>query len=186
MSKDIFTPKRKNYIEVGEIYFWTATIHQWQRLLSKDEFIQIVLNSLIYLSESGKVDVFAFVIMPNHIHIIWRIKELNGKETVQASFLKFSAHEFKKRLLLYNKNELENYKINASNKSYEFWQRDSLAIHLYTEKVANQKLDYIHYNPCAKHWALVKDPADYIYSTAKFYMSGEKNYSFIKDLRNEF
>ncbi|HRN92500.1 MAG TPA: hypothetical protein PLS87_08765 [Ferruginibacter sp.] len=85
MSKDIFTPKRKNYIEVGEIYFWTATIHQWQRLLSKDEFIQIVLNSLIYLSESGKVDVFAFVIMPNHIHIIWRIKELNGKETVQAS-----------------------------------------------------------------------------------------------------
>ena len=169
-----------------EKYFWTATIHQWQRLLSKDEFIQIVLNSLIYLSESGKVDVFAFVIMPNHIHIIWRIKELNGTVTVQASFLKFTAHEFKKRLLLNNKNELENYKINASNKSYEFWQRDSLAIHLYTEKVANHKLDYIHYNPCAKHWALVKDPADYIYSTAKFYMSGEKNYSFIKDLRNEF
>ena len=54
------------------------------------------------------------------------------------------------------------------------------------EKVAYQKLDYIEYNPCSAHWQLVKDPADYIFSTARFYMVGDKNYSFIKDLRLEF
>ena len=186
MDKDIFSPKRKSYIGIGGIFFWTATINKWQHLLAKDEFKQIIINSLIYLSDAGKVDVFAFVIMPNHIHLIWRINELNGKETAQASFLKFTAHEFKKNLILNDKEGLKNYFVNASNKKYEFWQRDSLAVHLYTEKVAYQKLDYTHYNPCAANWQLVKDPTDYIYSTARFYMVGEKNYSFIKDLRLEF
>jgi len=46
--------------------------------------------------------------------------------------------------------ELEKDKLNAANKSHEFWQRDSLAIELYSQKVAYQKLDYIHLNPMAK------------------------------------
>lgn len=32
----------------------------------------------------------------------------------------------------------------AENKKHEFWQRDSLAIHLYSREVAFQKLKYIH------------------------------------------
>lgn len=42
---------------------------------------------------------FSFVIMPNHIHLIWRINEMNGEESPHASFLKFTAHEFKKMLI---------------------------------------------------------------------------------------
>ena len=48
------------------------------------------------------------------------------------------------------------------------------------------KLDYLHNNPTAVHWQLVKDPCDYKYSTARYYERGEKDYSFIKDLREEF
>jgi REP element-mobilizing transposase RayT len=43
---------------------------------------------------------FGFVIMPNHVHLIWRTKELNGKETAQGSFLKYTAHEFRKLLYI--------------------------------------------------------------------------------------
>jgi hypothetical protein len=57
--------------------------------------------------------------------------------------------------------------------------------HLYTE-VAFQKSDCLHNNPTAVHWQLVKDPCDYKYSTARYYERGEKDYSFIKDLREEF
>ena len=60
------------------------------------------------------------------------------------------------------------------------------AVHLYTKEVAYQKLDYTHYNPCTDRWKLVSDPCDYIYSSAKFYMLGQKQYSFLKDLREEF
>ena len=186
MDKSMVTVKRKNYIALGEIFFWTATINKWQRLLSKDEYKDIIVSSLQYLSEAGKVDVFAFVIMPNHIHLIWRVNEMNGKETAQGSFLKYTAHEFKKMLKNDMDTNLASYAVTAANKSYEFWQRDSLAVHLYTKEVAYQKLDYIHYNPCTERWHLVLDPCDYIYSSAKFYMQGEKHYSFLKDIRDEF
>jgi REP element-mobilizing transposase RayT len=100
--------------------------------------------------------------MPNHIHFIWRPNKLNGKEMPHASFLKFTAHEFKKLLLQGGGISLEAYKAQANNKEYEFWQRDSLAVHLYTREVAFQKLDYLHNNPLAEHWQLAVAPADYI------------------------
>ncbi|RNI32831.1 hypothetical protein EFY79_19765 [Hanamia caeni] len=92
MDRYLFA-RRKSYIEIGEIFFWTATINNWQRLLLKDEYKNVIINSLSYLSESGKIDVYAFVIMPNHIHLIWRIKEMNGKETSQEAFLKYPGHK---------------------------------------------------------------------------------------------
>jgi hypothetical protein len=51
---------------------------------------------------------------------------------------------------------------------------------------ASQKLNYIHNNPIAEHWQLVNDPCKYVYSTCKYYETGENNYTFIKDLRNEY
>ena len=45
-------------------------------------------------------------------------------------------------------------------------KRDSLAVHLFTQDVAYQKLNYIHANPLAEHWQLVTDPCDYKYSSA--------------------
>jgi putative transposase len=186
MDKSGVDYKRKSYIEEGEIYFWTATINNWQRLLQKDAYKDVIIGSLEHLSGKGKIDVFAFVIMPNHIHLIWRANELNGKETAQGSFLKFTAHEFKKILTNEGGIELEDYAVEAHNKKYEFWQRDSLAVHLYTREVACQKLDYTHYNPVADQWQLVSDPCDYKYSTARFYEMGIKDFAFVKDLREEF
>jgi hypothetical protein len=55
-----------------------------------------------------------------------------------------------------------------------------------TTQVAYQKIDYIHYNPLTERWLLAEDPCDYYYSSAKYYLQGEKRYSFLKDLRNEF
>ncbi len=171
---------------LNQIYFWTATINNWQNLLEKDVYKDVILNSLKHLSKAGKMDVFAFVIMPNHIHLIWQINENNGKETTQASFLKYTAHEFKKMLKKEGNNKLSSYAVNATNKKYEFWQRDSLAIHLYNADIAYQKLGYIHANPVNKHWQLANDYCEYKYSTAKLYEMGISEFSFIKDLRNEF
>ena len=85
-----------------------------------------------------------------------------------------------------DKRQLQSFKVDEPNKKHEFWQRDPLAIPLYTRKVALQKLEYIHRNPLAEHWQLVKDPCDYNYSSARYYELNEKNFSFLKDLKEEF
>ena len=186
MDEIIFKQQRVSHIEIGKIYFWTATINKWQKILLKGEFKDIILNSLTHLSTQNKIDVFAFVIMPNHIHLIWRINELNGKENAQSSFLKYTAHQFKITLLKYYPHQLINYAVNANNKNYEFWQRDSLAIELYSPNVAFQKLSYIHNNPCTEQWGLSKEPSDYFYSSANFYENEGNEFSFLKKLSDEF
>jgi putative transposase len=117
--------------------------------LWNDNYKEIIISSLDYLSRTKTMDVFGFVTMPNHIHLIWRSKELNGKETGHGSYLKYPAHEFRKMLYKEDKEKLLSYQVEADNKKHEFWQRDPLAIHLYSRKVAFQKLDYIHTNPLA-------------------------------------
>jgi len=178
-----FEAKRKSFTDIGKIYFWTASIHNWNHLLSLDVRKKIISSSIEYLSKKELVDIFGFVIMPNHVHFIWRMNKLNGKESPFKSFLKFTAHEFKKHIV---QPELNNYLVNASNKKYEFWQRDSLAIELYTPEVAYQKLDYIHHNPLAKDWKLCTEPGDYPFSSANFYESGDPSYHFLKHIGEEF
>nr|HPI00155.1 hypothetical protein [Chitinophagaceae bacterium] len=186
MNEALFTYKRKSHIEIGKIYFWTATINQWQQLLQEEAYKKVIINSLEYLSNAEKVNVFTFVIMPNHIHLIWKINAMNGKEQSQHSFLKNTAHEFKKMLRSDDENKLKMYAVVADNKKYEFWQRDSLAIPLYTKNIALQKLNYIHNNPLAERWQLAKDPCEYAFSSAKYYEMDIKEYAFLKDLRDEF
>jgi putative transposase len=185
-DKEGLTYKRKSYMDIGEIFFWTATINKWQWLLMDDRYKDVIISSLEYLSNEGKVDVFSFVIMPNHVHIIWRANEMNGKESPQGSFLKYTAHQFKKMLKQETPEMLEAYSSDAVNKSYEFWQRDPLAVELYSKKTAVQKLDYIHRNPLAEHWQLVKDPCEYKYSSAKYYEMDEKEFDFLKDMYEQF
>ena len=174
-------------MDFGPIYFWTATINGWQRLLHPDNYKDEIIGSLRTLSDRGKIDVFGFVVMPNHMHLIWRIKELNGKETPQGSLLKFTAHRFKK-LMIYDGGygALQPYSVDEHNKFYEFWQRDSLAIPLFTWPVAFQKLAYLHNNPLVERWQLARTADEYKYSSAQYYATDKDDFGFLKNLHDEF
>ena len=73
---------------------------------------------------------------------------MNGKEKPHTSFLKFTAHAFKKHLQITSPGNLKLYAVDATNKEYEFWQRDSLPFELLNKETANQKLDYMHQPEC--------------------------------------
>jgi REP element-mobilizing transposase RayT len=180
---EVFKTPRNSLMEFGKIYFWTATIHNWEKILLSDDFKETITGSLQYLSEQCLIDVFGFVIMPNHMHLIWRLNEMNGKEMPSGSLLKYTAHQFKRML---PPEELVKFKVSAANKEYEFWQRDSLAVELYSPDVANQKLEYIHLNPLGERWNLVDDPCDYVYSSALFYECGKSRFDFLKHIGEEF
>ena len=176
--------RRKSHTSLGKIYFWTATIHNWYKLLQDDKMKDIILNYLELLSNEKKITVYAFVIMPTHLHFIWEQHILNGKETPKGSFMKYTAHTFRKYLK--EENKLYLYKVDALNKSHEIWQRDSLGIEIYSRGVAKQKLDYIHRNPVKGKWNLAKDDISYYYSSAKFYETGQDEFGFLSNLYKVF
>jgi len=57
------------------IQFFTATILWWKKLLKPDKYKQMIVESMGFLVKDGRVKIHGFVIMPNHIHVVWRIHE---------------------------------------------------------------------------------------------------------------
>ena len=72
---------RKSYSEINKIYFITCTINNWFPLLEPKKNKELIVSYLKELSEKGLISVYAFVIMPTHLHLIWRQHKKNGKES---------------------------------------------------------------------------------------------------------
>ncbi|MBC7400652.1 MAG: transposase [Mucilaginibacter sp.] len=173
-------------MELDVVYFYTVAIVDWIPLLKTEKFKLIVLNSLIHLVEKKKLVVYGFVIMPNHIHIIWSSSEKNGKEMPYASFMKFTGHSFLEELRQTNNPLLERFKTDKNTRDHQFWQRRGLPILMYDRKRLEQKLDYIHYNPLQEHWGLVKDPNDYYFSSCSFYEQEDKRFNWLTHYMDAF
>jgi REP-associated tyrosine transposase len=152
--------------------FFTATILEWKHLLKPDEYKQIVIDSLLFLKKEGSVIVNAFVIMPNHIHVIWQIQDNYKQDKIQMRFLKFTAQQMKFRLTDTKNKMIDDFLVNDKDRQYQFWERNSLSIDLWTKDVFIQKLIYIHNNSLKHPWCLVTHPEDYKYSSASFYETG--------------
>jgi putative transposase len=57
----------------------------------------------------------------------------------------------------------------ATDRQYNIWLRDPLAIKIFNLQMLVQKLDYMHLNPLQPHWLLCNHPAAYQFSSAVFY-----------------
>lgn len=180
---NIFKKDRNSRMYLNEVYFWTSTIYQWKHLLKQNKYKQKIIDCLRYLSEKGKVKVYGFVIMPNHIHLLWEMIDVNGKELPHASFQKYTAHAIQADLRTNHPEMLTRFKVDEPQRSFRIWQRDPLAIHIQGEKMAVQKLEYIHFNPLQSHWNLCRDPEEYYYSSASFYEKGQSDFDFLTDFR---
>ncbi len=167
-------------------YFFTATILNWKHLLKPDKYKQIVVDSLKYLVENKRIAVYGFVIMPNHIHLIWEMLPSKQKELAYASFLKFTAHQFLKDLEMNHSKVLEKFEVNEPNKKHNFWQKHSLPIRVESREVCVQKLDYLHLNPLQSHWNLADRPENYYWSSARFYECEKDDFGFITHYMDRF
>jgi putative transposase len=151
--------------------FYTASILNHEFLLHEDNYKDIIISSLRYLVKNNKIKLYAFVIMSNHIHLIWQAFPGNNPDKIRHSFKKYTAQQMKFELIKNNKLYLKEFKVVRKDRIYQFWKRDALAVTLFNEKVFFQKMIYIHYNPVKA--GLCKNPEDYKYSSAGYYHNGE-------------
>lgn len=157
--------------------FYTATILEWKQLLKPDKYKDIIIQSLQYLTSNNQITLYAFVIMSNHLHLIWQA--LPGKTPVQVqhSFMKYTAQQIKFDLVNNHPAVLDKFRVNAKDRTYQFWERNSLGIELYSHEVFMQKLGYIHWNPVKA--GLCSLPEEYYYSSAKFYWTGVDDFKML-------
>ncbi len=161
------------------IQFFTATNHWWKKLLTLDKYKTIVIDSLRFLVENERVKVYGFVIMPNHLHLVWKISNQYKREDVQRDFLKYTAQQIKFDLKINHPQVLTHFEVDLKDRKYQFWERNPLSIDLFSRKVIEQKLDYIHRNPLQEKWLLAKLPEDYWFSSYRFYEFGIDDFGFL-------
>jgi putative transposase len=157
------------------LYFVTASIIEWKHLFITPEYTNIILNCLEWMQRQKRILLFAFVIMPSHIHAILK-PESDTIGGVVQQFGSFTAHEIMKKLRANNQKDLLNlfeYKKRDRRHQHSIWQ-DIQAKNIYSSDFLWQKMEYIHQNPIAKDWKLVGHRADYLFSSAGFYDYGRR------------
>ena len=167
----------QSYPEYWSQYF-TATIYEWKHLLADDRHKDTIVNSLKFLVTKKRIELNAFVIMSNHLHLIWQPLFGYTPSNIQASFLKYTGQQLKRSLTENNVSLLADFKVNKYDREYQIWKRESLSIELRTPAVFNQKLDYIHYNPVRAGLCIY--PEEYYYSSARFYHDGTDSFGMLR------
>ena len=61
-----------------KLYFLTFAVVAWVDVFTRREYKDIFLESLKHCQQHKRLELFAFCIMPNHVHLIAGVKEVVG------------------------------------------------------------------------------------------------------------
>jgi putative transposase len=165
------------YKEIYNVYFSTSTIVEWLPVFTSDIYFNIIIDSLKYCQRNKGLNLIAYVIMPDHVHLVTSNLEKVNLSDIMRDFKRYTSREISSQLERDNKNFLlEVFKrsahIGKGNTEYKVWQDDFHPEAIYSESFLQQKIDYVHFNPVRRE--LVTKPEDWRYSSARnYYLNDE-------------
>ena len=162
------------------VYFVSFAVVEWLDVFTRNEYKDIIIESLHYCQKEKGMEILAWCIMTNHVHLIFRSTKGQKPELLLADFKRFTSKaivnaiqnnpgECRREWLLEQFEKAGNKSSNVKN--YQFWRHDNKPIELWSNKGIEEKINYIHNN--AVEEGLVYHPEDYVHSSARDY-SGEK------------
>ena len=162
------------------LYFVSFAVVGWLDVFTRNEYKDILIESLKFCQQEKGMEIIAWCIMTNHVHLIFRSVKGQKPENILGDFKRFTSKKLVKAI---RENPKESRKENllaefskaahqSSNvKNYQFWRHDNKPIELWSNKVIEEKLNYIHNNPVEA--GIVFKPEDYRYSSAVDYAGEE-------------
>lgn len=157
------------------IYFVTFTIVQWVNVFTRAAYFDIILESLKYCQREKGLQLHAWCIMTNHVHLIISRNGNNKLSGIIRDFKKFTSSKIIQEIQD-SAESRRNWMLwifrsagqkNPNNKNYQFWQQNNHPEELVSNKFIDQKLEYIHNNILKT--GVVENPEDYLYSSARDY-----------------
>lgn len=162
------------------LHFLTFTIVGWVDMFTRKECKDIMMDSFRYCQKNKGLELYAYVIMPSHVHIIARAKEgSDGLSAIVRDMKKFTSKELIDWIKTSSKESRSEWlkvvfsyhaRNNARNQSFQIWKQDNQPKELLHPRFMHQKLDYIHNNPVVD--GIVERAEDYLNSSARNYVGG--------------
>ena len=166
--------KYKFYNKAGLYFISFATVY-WIDVFTREKYLSILAKSIEYCRKHKGMEVYAYCFMPSHVHLVFRsdsedpsglirdFKKHTAKKVIEA--IRDNPQESRKEWLLWMLKKAGKQKGNVNK--YQFWQHHNKPIELWSDKVIQQKIDYIHNNPIES--GFVTDVVDWKYSSARNY-----------------
>ncbi|MVM32080.1 transposase [Spirosoma sp. HMF4905] len=155
-------------------YFITLTTVGWIDIFTRQTYCHELIKNLQFCQQERGLEIYAYVIMSSHIHMIVRRQVRHG---LLSNLLRdFKSATAKKLINLINENPEESRKgwlmhlfkyyanVEKQNSELMFWQKTSHPVELFSNKMIDQKLRYIHWNPVKA--GIVIEPHQYLFSSA--------------------
>ncbi|WP_343659410.1 transposase [Chryseobacterium sp.] len=166
--------KHKFHEKEGAYFISFATVF-WIDIFTRMEYFDILIEALKYCRKNKEMVIFGYCIMPSHVHLIFRsehglpselirdFKSFTAKKLLQA--IEENNQESRKEWLLWMFKKAGSQ--NSNIKKYQFWQQNNKPIQIWSLKVFEQKLNYVHKNPVET--GFVMEPWEWKYSSARNY-----------------
>ncbi|MGB0868512.1 MAG: transposase [Flavobacteriales bacterium] len=163
------------------IYFVSFAVVFWISVFIRDNYSEIIIRHLKYAQKHKGLVLYGYCIMPNHVHLIFS-SETNEPAKLLQSIKSSTSKEI---LTTIESNDTESRKewmlwmfqhaVKKYNKTskHQFWRNNNKPIELWSNKVFDQKLEYIHNNPVEE--GFVEKPYFWKYSSARNYMINDNS-----------
>lgn len=164
----------------GKAYFITITTVNWADLFTRQGLRLIITDSLNYCQQNKRLEIYAYCLMPSHLHMMCRARDDEKLlYEIIREFKKFTS----KKIVTYIKENpesrrewlLEMFQSACEHLSrgqqYKVWQDGYHAEVLTGSEFIYQKLNYIHMNPVKD--GIVENAWDYLFSSAGNYADME-------------
>jgi REP element-mobilizing transposase RayT len=129
------------------------TIVGWQEVFTRRVYQQIIIDNLNFAVENRGLEIYSYVVMPNHIHMIANSE--NPLDNIIKKFKSFSARKIIDELqaneqLSRKERFLNSFSYHAQNDQrveHQVWIHKNHPETIYSNEFFEQKREYIEMNP---------------------------------------
>ncbi|MFQ5686947.1 MAG: transposase [Candidatus Scalindua sp.] len=160
----------KHYNIPGHAHFLTFSCYRQLQLLNRDRTRYWLVNAIAEAKTKYRYSLWAYVIMPEHVHLLVYPLEQIYDISLFIKAIKMSVARKAKHYLQENKyGLLDKLTVKrGSRKVFRFWQSGpGYDRNINTEEELFEKFNYIHNNPVKRE--LVSVPEEWTWSSASWY-----------------
>lgn len=185
--------KKYKFADNDKIYFVSFAVTNWIDLFIRNEYKEEIVNSIKYCQENKDMELYGWCIMTSHVHLIigtrgnpmqniMRDLKRHTSEVLHKAIQNNNAESRKEWMLWIACPDLSGMeraaKKNSNSAKFQLWQPESHPVQLINNKMAHQKLEYMHYNPVEA--GFVTKAEEWKYSSAIDYFGGKGLLEIIK------
>jgi len=132
-----------------KVYFLTCTVHQWVDVFSRKHYADIIIDSLKHCQQHKGLQLYGWVIMTNHIHMIASCEPPNRLSDVLRDFKKYTSKQVFNAISEHPQESRKRWMswLLKEGDDIQFWESDNHAMEINSRDFFAQKLNYIHQNP---------------------------------------